>query len=282
MQGGWLPGKWRLVCGGLIVLTLASVLLYRRNCCREHSAILVESAVSIASDGAGFLEGPPKELLPGLYYLGDFRGGATYGFFASSRFFLVATPCGPGLVDFVNTGLQKLGLKPVAPAVLLLTSCGQEDTAGLKEFVDSSHAQVVAARSGLQKLREACPPGTIVLSPAEFSRQGWVELWPMPLLVPGAAPIIYQVLWGNKVVLFSGRIPVPANQHALRTLLGELKTPADVSEYLDSLERMSHLRADLWLPAFPARGKSANLYDKDWQATIASNRRLFKPDDEKG
>ena len=30
--------------------------------------------------------------LPDLYYLGDFRGSAVYGFFASSKFFLVDAP----------------------------------------------------------------------------------------------------------------------------------------------------------------------------------------------
>ena len=49
------------------------------------------------ADGADFLDGNPKKLLPDLYYLGDFNGSATYGFFAASKFFLVDAPGGPGL-----------------------------------------------------------------------------------------------------------------------------------------------------------------------------------------
>ena len=47
------------------------------------------------ADGADFLDGVPKQLLPDLYYLGDFRGVAVYGFFASSKFFVVDAPGGP-------------------------------------------------------------------------------------------------------------------------------------------------------------------------------------------
>ena len=75
------------------------------------------------ADGAIFLDGIPKQLLPDLYYLGDFRGAAVYGFFASSRFFLIDAPGGPGLVEFVSSRLRQLGRKPVAPTAVLLTSC---------------------------------------------------------------------------------------------------------------------------------------------------------------
>ena len=37
------------------------------------------------ADGADFLDGVPKQLLPDLYYLGDFRGAAVYGFFAGVK-----------------------------------------------------------------------------------------------------------------------------------------------------------------------------------------------------
>ena len=68
--------------------------------------------------------------LPDLYYLGDFSGAAVYGFFASSRFFLVDAPGGPGLRDFVRSRLVELGLKPADPTAVLLTSCAPEATGG--------------------------------------------------------------------------------------------------------------------------------------------------------
>ncbi len=54
------------------------------------------------ADGADFLDGIPKQLLPDLYYFGEFRGSAVYGFFASSKFFVVDAPGGPGLLEFLN------------------------------------------------------------------------------------------------------------------------------------------------------------------------------------
>ena len=67
------------------------------------------------ADGADFLDGTPKQLLPELYYLGDFRGAALYGFFASSKFFVVDAPGGAGLVEFLNASLRRFGREPVAP-----------------------------------------------------------------------------------------------------------------------------------------------------------------------
>src|SRR6185312_8235167 len=96
---------------------------------RELETLLARYEV----DGADFLDGDPKPLLPDLYYLGDFRGAAVYGFFAASKFFLVDAPGGPGLVAFVNTRLRQLGREPVAPSAVLLTSCGAGETAGLPE-----------------------------------------------------------------------------------------------------------------------------------------------------
>lgn len=49
-------------------------------------------------DGANFLDGNPKRLLPELYYLGDFHGAAVYSLFAASKLFLFDAP-----VDLVSS-----------------------------------------------------------------------------------------------------------------------------------------------------------------------------------
>src|SRR5262249_38606720 len=79
-------------------------------------------------DGANSPDGKPKRLRPDLYYLGEFRGAAVYGFFASSKFFLVDAPGGPGLAAFVDARLRQLGREPVAPTAVLLTACGKDET----------------------------------------------------------------------------------------------------------------------------------------------------------
>ena len=132
-------------------------------------------------DGAGFLDGIPKQLLPDLYYLGDFRGLAVYGFFVSSQFFLVDAPGGPGLAEFVSTRLIQLGREPVAPTAVFLTSCDSEATAGLNELVEKWHCQVAASAVGLERISEICPAGTVLLSPLDLPHKGWPAVSSIPL-----------------------------------------------------------------------------------------------------
>ena len=203
-------------------------------------------------DGADFLDGNPKQLLPDLYYLGDFRGGAVYSFFASSKFFVVDAPGGPGLIDFLNARLQQLGLKPAAPTAVLLTSCGAEATAGLKDLVEKSRANVVASPEGLQHVQELCPAGTIVLSAEDLPKKGWFAVRPVPLRGRGLAPIAYQLRRAEKTVLFSGRIPIKVNHAAGVGLFSDfLESRGDVQDYLNSLNQLRELEPDIWLPAPP-------------------------------
>lgn len=82
--------------------------------------------------------------------------------------------------------------------------------------------------------------------------------------------------WGNKTVLFSGRVPVKFSPPAIQQLLRELTGPGgSIVDYQRSLDQLEQLRPDLWLPAVPVHGQNANLYDRDWETVLAQNRRLF-------
>ena len=161
------------------------------------------------ANGALFLDGIPKQLLPDLYYLGNFRGAAVYGFFASSKFFLVDAPGGLGLVDFLKTHLQQLGREPVAPTAVLLTSCSADEIGGLNELIEIYHPQIVASSEGLESLKKSCPAGTAILSEQELTGKGWFAATPIPLRGPGFAPMAYQVAWAGKTTLFSGKGRIP-------------------------------------------------------------------------
>jgi len=224
------------------------------------------------ADGADFLDGMPKQLLPDLYYLGDFRGAAVYGFFASSKFFVVDAPGGAGLVEFLNASLRRLGREPVAPTAVLLTACGAGETAGLKELVEKCHTQVVASAEGLESLKASYPAGTIVLSADELPGKSWFPVKPIPLGGRGSAPVGYQVEWAGKTVLFSGRIPVKINQKSGQALIADLANSRDdLRDYFASLNRLLPLKPDLWLPATPIDDQNANLYDTDWPRAITEN-----------
>jgi glyoxylase-like metal-dependent hydrolase (beta-lactamase superfamily II) len=227
------------------------------------------------SDGELFLDGVPKTLLPGLYYLGDRQGGAVYALVAGSQLFLVDTPGGPGLGAFVDARLRQLGVKPAVPAAVLLTACGSEETAGLSDLITHTHAQVVASRSGLPKIRSQCPPGTVLVAAEDLPGKGWFAVKPIPLRGRGLAPVAYQLPWANKTVVFSGRIPVKGKP-AMEALFSDFGHGRGNShDYYDALLRLGDLRPDLWLPAQPADGQNAKLYDSDWEDLLAGNRKLL-------
>ena len=188
------------------------------------------------TDGPDFLDGVPKQLLPDLYYLGDFGGTAVYGVFAASRFFLVGAGGQPGLVEFVKTRLRQLGREPVDPTAVLLTSGGPDVRPGLKEIVEQCRAQVVAAPAALDSLKDSCPAGTVLLSAAELPARGWFTVTPIPLGRRGVAPMAYRVEWAGKSVLFSGRLPLKITPRTVAELaadVGESRT--DWHDYVASL-----------------------------------------------
>ncbi len=224
------------------------------------------------TDGPDFLDGVPKQLLPDLYYLGDFGGTAVYGVFAASRFFLVGAGGQPGLVEFVKTRLRQLGREPVDPTAVLLTSGGPDVRPGLKEIVEQCRAQVVAAPAALDSLKDSCPAGTVLLSAAELPGRGWFTVTPIPLGRRGVAPMAYRVEWAGKSVLFSGRLPLKITPRTVAELaadVGESRT--DWRDYVASLSDIRGIKPDLWLPATPVDGQNANLYGREWQRVIDEN-----------
>jgi glyoxylase-like metal-dependent hydrolase (beta-lactamase superfamily II) len=229
----------------------------------------------LEADGADFLDGEPKTLLPGLDYLGDRGGRAVYGLSASSKLFLVDAPGGPGLLDFVRGRLRRLGREPAAPHAVLLTSGGEPETAGLRELVERCHVTVVASPAVLRRLRETCPSGMSLLSTDELPARGWFEVSPVPLRAGDLSPIAYRLEWAGKSVLLSGGIPVTVKD-------GSWPDPSSMSprtreralDFLISVYKLADPKPDLWLPATPVDGQNANLYDRDWEDIITANYRV--------
>jgi glyoxylase-like metal-dependent hydrolase (beta-lactamase superfamily II) len=224
------------------------------------------------ADGADFLDGIPKQILPDMYYLGNFRGSCVYGFFASSKFFVGGTPTGTGFVDFLNSRLQQLGRVPTNPTAVLLTSCDDTETAALQELVAKCHTQIVAPAAGIEKLKESCPPETVFVSTDELATKGWFPVSSTVFEWRGNASAIHQVAWAGKNVLFSGRIPGKLNQRSGEVLIAELsKTSGDVRGYFIALNQLLALKPDVWLPATATDDQNANLYETEWQRVIEDN-----------
>lgn len=239
-----------------------------------------------AADGADFLDGSPLRLLTDLYYLGDFRGAAVYGFFAAQRFFLVDAPGGPGLVDFVAERQRTLGLKPTPPAVVLLTACGPHETAGLRALVEHCHPEVVVAPAGVQRIRELCPAGTVLLSAEALRARGSIDVAPVYLRSRMTAPTAYRLHLSGKTILFSGRLPIkprdePKYERAQvedkprQLFLEALARSREAAlDFLVSVNRLAEIKPDLWLPSVPTDGQNANMYDDEWKVLIDYNYRM--------
>lgn len=226
----------------------------------------------LRADGADFLDGEPKTLLPGLYYLGDLGGRAVYGFSASSRFFLVDAPGGPGLREFVRDRLRRLGQPAMDPAAVLLTSDGDAETAGIKVLVERRQTTVIASPPALGRLRATCPPGTELVSTDDLPARRWFKVEVVPLRLGELSPVAYRLEWAGKAVLLSGRIPCKVGEGNWPDPSSAAPSTRDlVLDGLISVHKLADAKPDLWLPATPIDGQNANLYDHDWEDVITSS-----------
>ncbi len=229
------------------------------------------------ADGADFLDGEPKELLPGLHYFGEHRQAAVYGFVTPSRFLLVDAPGGPGLLEFLEGRLRRAGLRPRGPDAVLLTGSDAAETAGLAELVGRCRPQVLAPASGLDRVKGTCPPGTTILAADDPARPDWFPMTTIPLRGRGSAPVAYLVPWGGRSVLLSGRMVAKISQETVDALLEDFKgARGDADDYLGSLAMLGGLRPDLWLPAVPTDGQDANLYDRQWEQDVGEIRAVVE------
>lgn len=226
-----------------------------------------------AADGADFLDGRPKALLPGLDYLGDRDGVAVFGLEAGEDWIVINAPGGEGLDGFVRDRRRELGRSPATPSMVWLTACDGPTIRGLGPFVAATGAVVVASSEGLPRLRSACPPGTS-FRPAESlrSRSG-LHVWAIPLGGRGVGPLAYRVVRSGKVVLVTGEIPIAIKQDAGARLFDDFRQGrGDADAFLGSLARLRAERPNLWLPAEPADAPNANLYDDAWGRLLEDNR----------
>ncbi len=226
------------------------------------------------ADGADFLDGNPKELLPGLHYLGD-CGRAVYGLDTKAGFVLFDAPGGAALTDFLNRRFEKMEGTKRKLAAVLLTSGDEKATAGLAGLVRATGCQVAAPASELERIGRLCPAQTRMLDAARLGETGWFDGQTIALAGRGRAPVAYRLRLHGKTVLISGLIPVKPSYLTVEQLRLDLQSPNGNSEqYCKSLEQLKSIRPDLWLPAVPVHGQNANLYDDDWNKVLDLNRHV--------
>jgi glyoxylase-like metal-dependent hydrolase (beta-lactamase superfamily II) len=229
-----------------------------------------------ARDGANFLDDNPKELAPGLRYLGDIEGRALYCLNTPKGLFLFDAPGGKGLVEFLSARLKEAGLAGRWPTAVLLTSADPASTAGLSALVAKSGCKVLGPRAGRDAVRRACSEGTEVLNEDAFGMQRWFDATLIPLSGRGSPALAYRFTWAEKSVLVSGRYPIKLGAEAMEQLMRDVGSPGgSVRDYRRALDQLLPTAPDLWLPSVPVQSQNANLYDDEWRELIARNDSLF-------
>jgi glyoxylase-like metal-dependent hydrolase (beta-lactamase superfamily II) len=231
-----------------------------------------------ARDGVAFLDGVPKELLPGLRYWGEFGGRAVYAVITPARqLFLFDAPGGAGLTEFVRAKVAETGLPPTKPTAVLLTSCAPEAVAGLADLVAATRCAVIAPSDGVDAIRKICPDGADVRPAESPSMAGWFPLDVMPIQGRNEPAAAYVLRWANQTVVVSGRTPTLLTNDTLSDLRRAVAEPSgDAAEYLRTLDELAKLSPDLWLPAVPINEQNVRTYDGDWSSVIGHMRSALR------
>ncbi|HUY34156.1 MAG TPA: FG-GAP-like repeat-containing protein [Pirellulales bacterium] len=229
-------------------------------------------------DGADFLDGEPKELLPGLHYLGDIDGYAVYVLATPSRLLLFDAPGGRSFPEWLDSKLRGLGLGSRSVSAVLLTSCRAEALSGLPALVEKTNCQVVSSESCVAELRKLGVPDARLLAVEAPRAAGWIDVKTLPLadIDPGAMG--YVIEWCGKTVLVSGKVPFQRDASGFATLKRILAgAPDDIDTYRESLYRLLEVNPNLWLPAGPLHGRNANWYADEWRDFVSSVIALLRP-----
>lgn len=233
------------------------------------------------ADGADFLDGEPKQLLDGLYYLGDRRSGTidarpTYALRTRRGFVLFDAPGEEGLSEFVEQALAKLGVASPSFQAVIVTSRETASVAGLAEFVRQTSCEVVAPEILADRLRTACPRETRFVTPEQWAAGAEVELETVTLDDAGSPSASYVLNWGERRVLVSGTLPIalsPRSTERLRANLGSRLTDAAAAR--ETVKKLREARPQVWLPTEASFGQNANLYANQWEAIVAGNLQLI-------
>jgi glyoxylase-like metal-dependent hydrolase (beta-lactamase superfamily II) len=229
-----------------------------------------------AQDGADFLDGTPKQLAHGLYYLGDAGKNAAYALVSDQTTVLFDAASADDPPVFLAGAWEKLGIEPPPVAALLLTSCRADNVAGVEKLVAATSCRVIASPAGADALASKLP--TIAISAIDdLPPIGLDEL--QAVATPGTdeTAAAYDFRFGQTEVLVTGTLPIEISDVELRKMLSPpLRIAWDLADIEASLKTLTRFRPKLWLSAHPLHGRNANLYDEDWFVIVSKNRGLLR------
>jgi glyoxylase-like metal-dependent hydrolase (beta-lactamase superfamily II) len=228
-------------------------------------------------DGEDFLDGRPKELLSGLYYLGDFEGGACYALVSEQSALLFDAARGDDAARRLVTAWETLGRSPPPIAAVVLTSCDAQNLTGLRSIVESAGCKVVAPSDGVRLVANSCPDVTGILAAEGLADLGWSDVGVLAIAGAGEPQAAYYFRRGGRTVLISGAWPIDADDQEF-TSLARRGPPRgfDAKSLTKSLGLLQEVNPNVWLPAAPWKGRNANLYDRAWANNLLLNQELLR------
>tara|TARA_R110002073_G_scaffold65408_23_gene163444 strand:- start:3463 stop:5217 length:1755 start_codon:yes stop_codon:yes gene_type:complete len=237
------------------------------------------------SDGPDFLDGVPKQIEKGLYYFGELDGIAVYGLIRSDRFVVFNAPGGDRFADFLKAQCKTLQLDYRTPDMVLLTSNTETHSSGLKSLAGVSQVvtpqlPVTSAESSSTKIdlyeEDSKQFADLAIDSLSISHAGMPALAfrfsvkKKQVLVTPSVPRNIGLWW---VTRRNGRTKRSFVEPQTSELKQELTASSQrVKDYLDSLQKLSEFRPDIWLPTLPRTGQNANVYDQQWSLTLDANR----------
>lgn len=229
------------------------------------------------TDGADFLDGTPKELLPGLHYLGNIGIRAVYCLDGPKGLFLFNAPGQDEFVGFLASRFRELGWEGRKPTAVLLTSADEESISGLPSLVQKTGCLLFAPKAAREEIRRLLPATAQILSEDDVGSRSGLEGKAIVLGGRGQDLLAYLFRWKNRTVLVSDRIPVKPSVPTAQELLRDINGPGgSAAQYIRSLDQLRQLAPNLWLPAVPVHGQNANLYDQEWERLLAQNWQIIR------
>lgn len=233
-------------------------------------AELEQLAARYVQDGADFLDGTPKQLARGLYYLGDLDGHAAYARLSETETMLFDAADRDALT-FLASAWRKLEVEPPPVTAVLLTSCRAENIAGLKELLEATGCRVVTSPAGAGALTRNFPDARVAMT-------GDLEPLNLPgmnaMATPGrddTAATYYFQIDGEEVVVTGEFLFESSDVQSQQVLVDGALQTWNLTAFQNSLSALDRLRPKLWLSAHPLRGRNANLYDDEWLHLLSRN-----------
>ena len=214
-----------------------------------------------AEDGADFLDGEPKELLSGLYYLGDYSEKAVYCFARQSSVVLCDVSGDAGFIEVLEQRLREIDLDITKVVAVAVTSVEPASVQVIESLVEDTGCRVIAGQADLEVLQSINPNMRVLLPEDAAGELGWFSIQPISIEGFKRTRMVYQINWQGKRVLVSGGIPLKPTRETARELR---KASFNSRKFMQSIAQLRQKQPDLWLPGKPVHGQNANVYGSDW------------------